>query len=181
MHQSYIKSPLPVKFIDKKCKQNIWKNSKIPKVPSSVTPCGWRGPIIQCQSWNNWVPILWYHNSSSVVSSHPYWSNQLPAPGWNVNSTSFPPPTCQNWLDLCDQFMFINNAYYLYRAGHFRYLWNFSITKNDFFEFFIKLITYFCTSPISKAPSQINLKKNAKNHFSLLKRLKYTESDQLWK
>ena len=35
-----------------------------------------------------------------------------------------------------------------YRAGHFRYFWIFSITKNDFFALFIKLITCFCTSPI---------------------------------
>ena len=33
------------------------------------------------------------------------------------------------------------------RAGHFRYFFIFSI-KNYFFAFFIKLITYFCTSPI---------------------------------
>ena len=34
------------------------------------------------------------------------------------------------------------------RAGHFRYFLAFSLIKNDFFAFFIKLITYFCTSPI---------------------------------
>ena len=34
------------------------------------------------------------------------------------------------------------------RAGHFLYFWIFSILKNDIFAFFIKLITYFCTSPI---------------------------------
>ena len=34
------------------------------------------------------------------------------------------------------------------RAGHLRYFFIFSIIKNDFFAFFIKLITYFCTSPI---------------------------------
>ena len=34
------------------------------------------------------------------------------------------------------------------RAGHFRYFLIFSILKNDFFAFFMKLITYFCTSPI---------------------------------
>ena len=34
------------------------------------------------------------------------------------------------------------------RAGHFRYFFNFSIIKDDFFAFFIKLTTYFCTSPI---------------------------------
>ena len=33
------------------------------------------------------------------------------------------------------------------RAGHFRYFLIFSIIKNDSFAFFIKLITYFCTSP----------------------------------
>ena len=39
-----------------------------------------------------------------------------------------------------------------------------------FFNFF-KLITYFSTSPIKKpTPSQINLIKNAKNHFLLLKK-----------
>ena len=36
------------------------------------------------------------------------------------------------------------------RAGHFRYFRIFSITKNDFLHFFIKLITYFCTSPCKK-------------------------------
>ena len=34
------------------------------------------------------------------------------------------------------------------RAGHFRYFLIFSIIKNDFIAFFIKLITYFCTSSI---------------------------------
>ena len=34
------------------------------------------------------------------------------------------------------------------RAGHFRYFFIFSIIKNYFFALFIKLITYFCTSPI---------------------------------
>ena len=36
---------------------------------------------------------------------------------------------------------------YACRAGHFRYFLIFSIIKNDFFAFFIKLINYFCTSP----------------------------------
>ena len=34
------------------------------------------------------------------------------------------------------------------RAGHCRYFLMFSIIKNDFFAFFIRLITCFCTSPI---------------------------------
>ena len=34
------------------------------------------------------------------------------------------------------------------RAGHFRYFYIFSIIKNDFLAFFIKIITYFCISPI---------------------------------
>ena len=34
------------------------------------------------------------------------------------------------------------------RAGHFRYFSIFLIIKNDFSSFFIKLITFFCTSPI---------------------------------
>ena len=34
------------------------------------------------------------------------------------------------------------------RAGHFRYFLIFSIIKNDFVAFFIKFITYFCTSHI---------------------------------
>ena len=34
------------------------------------------------------------------------------------------------------------------RAGHLRYFFIFSLIKNDFFALFIKLITYFCTSPI---------------------------------
>ena len=33
------------------------------------------------------------------------------------------------------------------RAGHFRYFFIFSIIKNDVFALFMKLITYFCTSP----------------------------------
>ena len=58
---------------------------------------------------------------------------------------------------------------------------HFSIIKNDFFVFFIKL-TYFCTSPIWKAPSQINLIKNAKKKlFLLLNKLKDTPSAQLCK
>ena len=36
------------------------------------------------------------------------------------------------------------------RAGHFRYFWILSLIKNDFVAFFIKLITYFCTSSILK-------------------------------
>ena len=36
----------------------------------------------------------------------------------------------------------------LARAGHLRYFFIFTIIKNDFFALFIKLITYFCTSPI---------------------------------
>ena len=36
------------------------------------------------------------------------------------------------------------------RAGHFRYFFIFLIIKNDFFAFVIKLITNFCTSPISE-------------------------------
>ena len=49
-------------------------------------------------------------------------------------------------------------------------------------HFFIKLLTYFCTNPIEKATlSQINLVKNARNNFLLLKKLKNTESAQLWK
>ena len=35
-----------------------------------------------------------------------------------------------------------------WRAGHFRYFFIFSIIKKYFFAFFIRLITYFCTSPI---------------------------------
>ena len=34
------------------------------------------------------------------------------------------------------------------RAGNFRYFFIFSLIKNVFFALFIKLITYFCTSPI---------------------------------
>ena len=34
------------------------------------------------------------------------------------------------------------------RAGHLRYFLIFSIIRKDFLAFFIKLITYFCTSPI---------------------------------
>ena len=30
--------------------------------------------------------------AASVVSSHPYWSNQLLVRGWKVNSTSFETP-----------------------------------------------------------------------------------------
>ena len=45
---------------------------------------------------------------------------------------------------------------------------------------FIKLLTYFCTCPIEKPTlSQINLVKNAKNNFLLLKKLKNTEIAQL--
>ena len=57
------------------------------------------------------------------------------------------------------------------RAGHFRYFLAFSILKNDFLPFF-QVNNYLCTSPIKKkpTPSQINLIKNAKNHFLLLKK-----------
>ena len=45
----------------------------------------------------------------------------------------------------------------------------------------MKMITYFCTSPVFKKPtlSQINLIKNANNNFLLLKNFKNTESAQL--
>ena len=33
-------------------------------------------------------------------------------------------------------------------VGYFRYFWIFSLIKKDFVAFFIKLIAYFCTSPI---------------------------------
>ena len=36
----------------------------------------------------------------------------------------------------------------VFRAGHFRYFFIFSIIKKDFFALFVKLITVFCTSPI---------------------------------
>ena len=59
---------------------------------------------------------------------------------------------------------------------------NFFNNKKWFFAFFIKLITYFCTSPIKKKNhSQSNyLDKNIKNHLLLLKKLKNTSSAQLW-
>ena len=34
----------------------------------------------------------------------------------------------------------LSGAIILVRAGHFRYFWIFSLIKNDFFAFFIKLI-----------------------------------------
>ena len=50
-----------------------------------------------------------------------------------------------------------------------------------FFEFFMKLITYSVPFLfINPTPSQINLIKNAKNQFLLLKKIKNTESAQLW-
>ena len=52
--------------------------------------------------------------------------------------------------------------------------------KKWFFCTFIMLITYFCTSLFKKpTPSQINLIKNEKNHFLLVKKLKNTGSAQL--
>ena len=42
------------------------------------------------------------------------------------------------------------------KHGHFRYFLNCSIKKSDFFAFFIKLITYFCSIPFLKAHSQSN-------------------------
>ena len=45
---------------------------------------------------------------------------------------------CVYWVHVC----------VCVRAGHFRYVFNFFNNKNDFFAFFIKLITYFCTNPI---------------------------------
>ena len=39
-------------------------------------------------------------------------------------------------------------ALLLDRAGHFRYFLTFSTIKKDLYAFFIKLITYFCISPI---------------------------------
>ena len=47
---------------------------------------------------------------------------------------------------LCRAYAFPNML--VFRAGHFRYFFIFSIIKNDFVALFIKLITYFCTSPI---------------------------------
>ena len=68
------------------------------------------------------------------------------------------------------------------RTGYFRYFWNFSISKKRFVGIFIKLITYFCTSPIWKAHSQSNkLGKKCKKSFLLLMKFKNTESAQLYK
>ena len=39
-------------------------------------------------------------------------------------------------------------VYEYYRAGHFWYFLVLFNKKNDFVSFFIKLITYFCASPI---------------------------------
>ena len=59
------------------------------------------------------------------------------------------------------------------RAGHFRYFLILSILKNDFFAFFIKLITNICTSPILKAHSQsYELDKTCKKYFFIIEKIK---------
>ena len=67
------------------------------------------------------------------------------------------------------------------RASHFRYFFIFSIIKNDFFVFFIKLITYLWTSPILKAHSQSNYldKKCQKSIFVKEKIKKYLKCPAL--
>ena len=66
------------------------------------------------------------------------------------------------------------------RAGHFRYIWIFSLIKNYFSAFFIKFEPISAPVLFKKpTPSQINLIKKAKNNFLLLKKLKHTESAQL--
>ena len=68
----------------------------------------------------------------------------------------------------------------LSRAGHLRYFWIFFNNKNDLFAFFIKFITSISAPVLFKGPLSVTLIKNAKNNFLLLKKLKNTESAQLW-
>ena len=64
-----------------------------------------------------------------------------------------------------------NNNRCCFRGGHFRYFSIFSLIKKEFFCIFIKCITYFCTVLFKKpTPSQINLIKNARNHFFIVKK-----------
>ena len=65
------------------------------------------------------------------------------------------------------------------RAGHFPYFFIFSIIKKDSVGFFMNLFLHQSYFKMP-TPSQRRLIKNAKNHFLLLKKLKNTESAQLW-
>ena len=59
------------------------------------------------------------------------------------------------------------------RAGHFRYFLILFNNKNAFIAFFIKFITYFCTSPILKAHSESNeLDKKCKKSFFIIEKIK---------
>ena len=68
------------------------------------------------------------------------------------------------------------------RAGHLRYFLIFSIIKNDLYIFPIKLIIYFCTSPIYKARSQSNLltEKCKKSFFIVEKIVKKWTTCIVW-
>ena len=65
--------------------------------------------------------------------------------------------------------------------GTFGIFYNFVNNKNDFLTFFIKLITYFRTSPIKKAKSQSNYfdKKCKKSIFAFEKIQKYQKCPAL--
>ena len=65
------------------------------------------------------------------------------------------------------------------RAGHFRHFLIFSMIKH-FMHFFYQVNNLFLHQSYLKTPCQINLIKNAKNHFLLLKKFKNTSRAQLW-
>ena len=136
-----------------------------PKVPKSVGQGDsvWKsrdqGGHKGCHNWLKSTPAHQHTSSTRFFWSSPDRSLSCSAALW-LNQSCFETPTT--------------------RAGHFRYFKVLIIIIMIFFAFFIKLIAYFCTSPISKAiPSQINRIKNAKNHLLLLKKFKNTESAQL--
>ena len=67
-----------------------------------------------------------------------------PRPGWTVRLRS----AWQKFLTVLGGFSARNYKKKHFEIWHFRYFWIFSIIKNDFIAFFIKLITYFCINPI---------------------------------
>ena len=71
------------------------------------------------------------------------------------------------------------NFHIFIRAGHLRYFLKFFNSNKWCFCIFIKLMTYIYAPVlfIKPTPSQINL---IKNNFLLLKKLKNSESAQLW-
>ena len=102
--------------------------------PTADPTVNWRltdsWPTADCRSWRRaMTSARWATRCTTWRGRASCWA--LSCPSGTTNSIR--------------SFSFARGAF---RAGHFRYFLIFSIMKNDFVAFFIKLITYFCTSSI---------------------------------